>query len=70
MGKACTIPYQLFLVSRNRINTYTIIILTHNIGLNDYINTLVTKIRKENEGNGDIYMLTVGNSEHEGPQQR
>ena len=25
---------------------------------------------KENEGNGDIYVLTVGNSEHEAPQQR
>jgi len=30
----------------------------------------VAKICKKNEGNRDIYMLTVGNSEHKGSEQR
>ena len=39
---------------------------THNTGIYGYINLLlvVEKIQKKNEGNGDIFMLTLGNNEH------
>ena len=34
--------------------------MTYNTSLNGYVDLLVEKICNKNEGNGDIFMLTVG----------
>jgi len=36
----------------------------------DYVNLIVAKICNKSKGNRDIYVLTVANSEHEGPSRR
>ena len=53
-------------LSLTQLNEHIYHCNTHNTSLHDYINLLVAKIYKKSEGNGDICVLTVGNSEHKG----
>ncbi len=53
-------------LSLTQLNQHIYNCNTHNTSLHDYINLLAAKKYKKSEGNGDIYLLTVGNSEHKG----